>query len=289
MATSTGRCWSTSSPAARWTCCPTAPPNRWPPGCAPPGTTIICRDRATAYAEAARDAAPDAVQVADRFHLWRNLCDAVEKIAATHRDCLRPPERAAHDDLTDPEPADSDSAAPTEAAAPGALEGKWAANARRRHAAVHDLLDKGVAITAIAEALGLDRKTVRRYANADTAEQLLAGRPRHRDTRLQPFLAHLHRRWNEGCTDAARLHAEIRELGYRGSRRSVRRRLQPVRASGRPAPPVPEGPSVRQAAGWIVRKPTKLDHEEQHQLDRVLARCPELDAPPTAGSAPSPP
>ncbi|WP_238598275.1 ISL3 family transposase [Saccharothrix sp. ALI-22-I] len=129
-----------------------------------PGTRVVCRDRATAYAEAARDAAPDAVQVADRFHLWRNLRDAVEKIAAAHRDCLRPPEHA-----TDAEPCGPESAAPAEATAPGELEGKRAANTRRRHAAVHDLLDKGVAITAIAEALGMDRKTVRRCANADTA------------------------------------------------------------------------------------------------------------------------
>jgi hypothetical protein len=57
----------------------------------------------------------------------------------------------------------------------------------------------------------------------------------------------------------------------------VRRCLQPLRASGQPAPPVPEGPSVRQAAGRVVRKPTNLDDKEQHQLAQVLARCPELD------------
>lgn len=51
-----------------------------------PGVGVVCRDRASAYAEAA----PDAVQVADRFPLWRNLSAAVEKITATHHDCLRP-------------------------------------------------------------------------------------------------------------------------------------------------------------------------------------------------------
>lgn len=158
------------------------------------------------------------------------------------------------------------------------LDGLRAANTRARHAAVHDLLAKGVGISTITDTLGLDRKTVRRYARAETAEQMLAAPAHRRDTTLRPFLAHLHRRWNEGCTDAARLFEEVRDLGYRGSQRSVRRALQPLRASGRPAPPVLEGPSVRQATGWIIRKPTNLNLDEQSQLTQVLARCPELEA-----------
>ncbi|MEV6332968.1 transposase [Streptomyces sp. NPDC051909] len=45
----------------------------------------MCRDRASVYAEAVRAAEPGAVQVADRFHLWKNLCETVETCVVAHR------------------------------------------------------------------------------------------------------------------------------------------------------------------------------------------------------------
>jgi transposase len=52
-----------------------------------PGVTAICRDRCTAYAAGARDRAPHAVQIADRWHVCKNLAEAVHKTATAHRAC----------------------------------------------------------------------------------------------------------------------------------------------------------------------------------------------------------
>lgn len=234
-----------------------------------PGAQTVCRDRGGAYAEAVRAAAPEATQVADRYHLWKNLCDAVEKSVVAHRSYL-----------AEPEP-DADSP-PSEGEASGSVparpEGLRAIKRRERHVAVHELFDKGVGISVIAEALGLDRKTVRRYAHAATPEELVDGRTMRRGTRVEPFLPYLFQRWNEGCTDAARLYQEVHEQGYRGSKRTLRRHLQHVRASGKPAPKVTDQLTARAATRLITSHLDHLDEAAALRLKNLLARCPELDA-----------
>ncbi len=128
------------------------------------------------------------------------------------------------------------------------------------------------------QALNLDHKTVLRYARATTAEELLTQMPR-RTSKLDAHTAYLVQRWQEGCTNAARLAEELRGRGYRGTDRSVRRLLQTWRATAIPPNPTPVStPKPRQVTGWIIRPAAKRTEQEQADLARILDRCPILRA-----------
>ena len=140
-----------------------------------PGVQVICRDRAGAYAEGSREGAPGAIQVADRFHLWQNLCDVVEKTVISCRADLREPAS----EPGDPEPAEAGTGIPAQTAGPAAGQdpspGRVAVRSHERHAAIHDLLAQGRTHSQICTMLGLSPKTVRKFIRAATAGQVIAG------------------------------------------------------------------------------------------------------------------
>lgn len=190
-----------------------------------PGIEVICRDRSGAYAEGARQGAPDAIQVADRWHLWRNLGDAVETVIITHRADLAEPVPLPAEDQPTPRPQPEPTPVPTPQA-----ETQLAIRTRERYALIQDLLRHDVSRAGISRQLRLDPHTVRRFAEATSIDDLLVNAGR-RDSLIDAFRPYLHQRWNEGCTDATVLYQEIRQLGFTGSDKTVRRYVHPFRAT----------------------------------------------------------
>lgn len=221
-----------------------------------PGIEVVCRDGSVTYRSAITAGAPDAVQVSDRFHLWQGLGRKVYEVVAAHRPCL-------------PEPATGTPATPV----PGGLA---AARARRLHTAVHELLEQGMALRAIARHLELDRNAVRRYARAPTWQQAAPTWPK-RTGIIAPYQSFLHRRWAEGQHNIAALHREIAGQGFSGSEGTVRLYVtdhQEVLDLGLP-PPAPER-SPFEVSRLLMTRPERLHEDQRVFLKSLQGRCPEL-------------
>jgi transposase len=258
-----------------------------------PGVAVICRDRAGAYAEGARDGAPGAIQVADRWHLWHNLAEYAEKTVTRHRACLKAPDHgdeagppgAAGPDAAQQDPGgqdDSGGEAAGLALAGGLLdacgrERRLVARTRERYAEIRQRAGAGESLGAISRAMGLDRATVRRFARAGSVDELLV-KATSRESKLDEFKPYLHQRWNDGITDAAVLHAELRGRGWAGSVQTVRRYVAPFRHAIAAPPPAPAVPKTRQITSWLLSHPDHLQPAEQAQLDEIKQRCPHIGA-----------
>jgi transposase len=214
-----------------------------------PEVEVICRDRAGGYGEGARDGAPQAIQVADRFHLWKNLGEAVEKTGNEHRARLVEPS---------PEAAASSEPPPVVEPLP---EKKTVKRLGNNYADVHKLRSQGLSKAAIGRKLGLHPATVRKFCNARSVDNLIA-KTEQRAHIVDAYTGYLHRRWNEGERNATKLFREIVELAYKGGELAVQRNLRRYREGRGHAPRTgPKPPSIREATSWIMRHPDNLSSD----------------------------
>jgi hypothetical protein len=166
---------------------------------------------------------------------------------------------------------------PPAAQAAPAPEAGLAARTRARHAEIRAALARGLTITEVSRTLGLDPKTVRRYGTAETADQLTGGARLTRPGLLGPHQDWLQQRWDEGIRSTEQLHAELRDRGYRGSLRTLRRLTAQLRRdTAVPAPP--PAPPAKKVASWILTPPGDLTDDNRTALAQITARCAELKA-----------
>jgi transposase len=179
-----------------------------------PGVEVITRDRCGIYAEAAELGATNAVQIADRFHLFLNLSTAIERSLE---------ERSRELYLPDPAPKQQAVEVPRPSARRTTLEEQRKQQRRQRrherYERVVELHRLGHTQRAISLEVGIQRKTIRRWLRAGQFPERkpVTGRRSH----VREFHEYLQQRWNQGCHNATRLFQEIRTRGYRGSRQMV--------------------------------------------------------------------
>jgi transposase len=213
-----------------------------------PGIEAVCRDGAAGYAQAVTDALPEVPQIADRWHLWHNLGEAVLKEVHAHAGCWAkcgPPCQARVREET----------------------------TRERWHQVHALLDQGVGLLECARRMQLALNTVKRYARVPEPEQLKKA-PQYRLTLVDPYREHLRRRREEDSAVSVRqLLKEIKELGYQGSSNLLYRYINQGRVeSDRPAV------SPRRFKSLLCTAPDQLKDKDRELLTALTGACSEMTA-----------
>lgn len=249
--------------------------------------TTITRHRSTEYARGSAAGAPQAVEVLNRWHLHKNLREAVERVLNGQPQARPPitlPERWEQQTL----PQARCRLAPPPRARAGRLQSQATrAHRRQQYAQVRTLSAAGVSLSAIKRRLGCNHGLVRRYAHADAFPER---RPHPRQpSMLDPFEPYLHARWAQGARTALQLWREVRERGYPGSPKRVIQWVQQRREEPAPTTPgrhrrsvlqrIAAGPrrratSIRQLTWLLLCGPDDLEAAKHTALPRCARRHP---------------
>lgn len=256
-----------------------------------PEIDLVSRDRGEDYAAAARKGAPQARQVADRFHLTQNLTDFVEEILARCRTEIRqasqPP---ASDARVQAEGGDAKlaSALPDWHAESALLAGSahLARHAERldRYQQLVQLHAEGLTHREIARRLGIGERTVRNWLTRG----IPYGSPelRRKGRRgFDPYAAYVRERFSQGDRNGLQLWQELQSLGYKGSTRTVYRFLAQLREGSAPPggkaqrssavpEPLVEQWTAQKAVWWFIRDPSDLKKKEQKALAAIRQASP---------------
>ncbi len=253
-----------------------------------PGIELVSRDRSSVYSQASTEAAPKAQQVADRWHLLKNVREAIERLLERHLPIITESFKA-----TDPAPGEVPGDEPSPALdsvseeTPSDSPRKEAALARRRRRVgrfqqVHELHRQGAPIRQIARDLAMSRKAVRRYLRHEKCPDWGPRRPKR--SGMDEHREWVDARVAEGRINASELHRELAARGVRVSYATVRRSLtnrlgragktRPRVNAAKPKPIRP--PSPRQLSFDWVRRPEKRTVEAQARLDKIRAASPDL-------------
>lgn len=257
-----------------------------------PQVEIVSRDRAGAYAQGIQEGAPQAIQVADRWHLLKNLCDALSASYDRYQSLIRqvrfprepapsPPLSASAASAPEPEPAPPKRPPTAAELARQARRAYWEAKFQQ----VHELRQQGWGTNAIARELKLTRQTVRKYSRLSELPKRTS--PKRSPRLIDPYRAYLFERVRTENLDSRQLWREIQAQGYRGGHTMVWRyvaqvrqdlNLPPLRGTRRQITSHPPQTSLtpRQLASLVICPPENLSESQQQLISAAIQLHPDI-------------
>ncbi len=250
-----------------------------------PEIQVLSRDRSKAYKQGMSAGAPQAIQVADRFHLLQNLTQVLERFLATQSTTLKAIDLAHHQALGKTQDTPSK---------PLTAQAQKAEQRRQRrlfnYEQVHKLRQQGFPVKDIAHHLGMGKRIVFTYlASPEFPEWKPSPSRRSKHTILTPYKGYLLDQWNAGQRQTKQLFKEIAQQGYTGTyktvakyihqlRRTQRQQLDNVEGRG-PMPAALDAgqpPLTARRAVWLVLNGAKPQSIEDKELILKLQQHPDL-------------
>jgi transposase len=220
-----------------------------------PEVEIVSRDRGGEYAAAARKGAPQAQQIADRFHLLKNLRERLKEVMDRKQSCLPEVEERVSDAIPAKAQGIKDKSVSPTAEPQTELEpekhyrtippypyqrpagisyDEFQKQVRRdkcsaRYEHVRTLFEQGLSQRAIARKLKLSRATVGKFVQAEAYPEMHQSKAGARRSLLDPYKGYLLQRWQHGCRNSVQLYDEITARGFTGSAPLLRKFLAELR------------------------------------------------------------
>jgi transposase len=152
-----------------------------------PGVEIISRDRSKDYQRGATDGAPQAHQVIDRWHLLKNLREAIERFLSH----TQLPGETSEESRVAVSPRQKRTSG-ERARSEGSRELRLAL-----YQQVQELYRQGGTILGIARQLHIGHRRVRHFVRAASFPEW--GKPVHTRSAIDPYRPYLQQRWQQGC------------------------------------------------------------------------------------------
>src|SRR5260370_30713164 len=258
-----------------------------------PSVEIVSRDRSSEYAAAISKGAPQALQVADLWHIAKNLAESVQTLLARCRAEIR---RGLQTQAT-PEPAETEPVLEEErhpARSPSVKLEQEGARAQQldRYEQVVELHQQGVKAAEIASRVGIGERTVHRWRAHGSFPE--ARQRRRRPSLIDPYERYVLKWWQEGHRISSQLYRELKAQGYKGSPKAMYNYLATLRTpqsdsskstplkpqkhkSGPPPPALLENFSARRATWLFVRQANDLDETQQKELALIRQSSPSAE------------